>query len=74
MDSGNLGVNSMITLGNFQGGGLYIYSDGIKDMRFSMHEVVPIIPHMTMLFQGDRYSLIYYMPTLGSIWRQKQVS
>lgn len=61
-DGHNLGTNHIIGLGNYAAGGLYIYQQGIVNLRNSMREMCGCVPHMSMAFTGTRYTVIWFLP------------
>ena len=62
-DTNNLGESAILTLGNFEGGGLWV-SDGEGGKVLECHNTVHYFdgktPHATMPFQGQRFTLVFY--------------
>jgi len=64
-DGGNAGVSCITFLGDYTGGGLYVYDKQDKPKLYDTHNKVIVfngaeLSHRTESFKGDRYALIYY--------------
>jgi hypothetical protein len=64
-DGGNDGLGCITFLGDYTGGGLYIYDDKDKPKLYDSHNVVIAfngarLAHKTEAFKGDRYAMIFY--------------
>jgi len=64
-DGGNDGLGCITFLGDYTGGGLYIYDDKDKPKLYNTHNVVigfngARLAHKTQPFKGDRYAMIFY--------------
>jgi len=64
-DGGNDGLGCITFLGDYTGGGLYIYDDKDKPKLYDTHNVVigfngARLAHKTEAFKGDRYAMIFY--------------
>jgi len=64
-DGGNDGVGCITFLGDYTGGGLYIYDDKDKPKLYDSHNNVICfngarLAHKTEAFQGNRYAMIFY--------------
>ena len=64
-DGGNDGLGCITFLGDYTGGGLYIYDDKDKPKLYNSHNVVigfngARLAHKTEAFKGDRYAMIFY--------------
>jgi hypothetical protein len=64
-DGGNDGLGCITFLGDYTGGGLYIYDDKDKPKLYDSHNVVIAfngarLAHRTEAFKGDRYAMIFY--------------
>ena len=66
-DGGNAGISCLTTLGNYEGGGLFIegklYPTEKKILMFDGAKCL----HETEQFTGDRYSIIYYKQYIKNI-------
>jgi hypothetical protein len=63
-DKFNTGLGFITMLGNYTGGGLYIYQNG-KPVLYDTHNALigfngALYPHRTQPFKGTRYALIFY--------------
>jgi hypothetical protein len=64
-DGGNDGLGCITFLGDYTGGGLYIYDDKDKPKLYPSKDVVigfngARLAHKTEEFKGDRYAMIFY--------------
>jgi hypothetical protein len=64
-DGGNDGVGCITFLGDYTGGGLYIYDDKDKPTLYDSHNSVICfngarLAHKTEAFKGNRYAMIFY--------------
>lgn len=64
-DGGNDGLGCITFLGDYTGGGLYIYDENDKPTLFNTHNVVigfngAKLAHRTEAFKGNRYAMIFY--------------
>ena len=64
-DGGNDGLGCITFLGDYTGGGLYIYDDKDKPTLYPSKNVVIAfngakLAHRTEAFKGDRYAMIFY--------------
>lgn len=64
-DGGNDGLGCITFLGDYTGGGLYIYDDKDKPKLYPTKDVVigfngARLAHKTEAFKGDRYAMIFY--------------
>jgi hypothetical protein len=64
-DGGNAGVSCITFLGDYTGGGLYVYDKQDNPKLYDTHNKVIVfngaeLAHRTESFKGDRYALIYY--------------
>ena len=64
-DGGNDGLGCITFLGDYTGGGLYIYDDKDKPKLYPTKDVVigfngARLAHKTQEFKGDRYAMIFY--------------
>lgn len=64
-DGGNSGIGAITFLGDFTGGGLYIYDTHNKRTLYNTHNTLTLfnganLAHKTEPFIGERYALIYY--------------
>lgn len=64
-DGGNDGLGCITFLGDYTGGGLYIYDDKDKPKLYDSHNVVigfngARLAHRTEDYKGDRYAMIFY--------------
>jgi hypothetical protein len=64
-DGGNAGVSCITFLGDYVGGGLYVYDTKDKPTLYDTHNKVIVmngatLAHRTEAFKGERYALIYY--------------
>jgi len=64
-DGGNDGLGCITFLGDYTGGGLYIYDDKDKPTLYDSHNVVIAfngakLAHKTQDFKGNRYAMIFY--------------
>lgn len=64
-DGGNDGLGCITFLGDYTGGGLYIYDDKDKPKLYDSRNVVigfngARLAHKTEAFKGDRYAMIFY--------------
>jgi hypothetical protein len=64
-DTGNSGIGCITFLGNYNGGGLYIYDTKDKPTLYDTHNTLILfnganLAHKTESFDGERYALIYY--------------
>jgi hypothetical protein len=64
-DGGNDGLGCITFLGDYTGGGLYIYDEKDKPKLYDSHDVVigfngARLAHKTQDFKGDRYAMIFY--------------
>jgi len=64
-DGGNDGLGCITFLGDYTGGGLYIYDDKDKPTLYPSKNVVIAfngarLAHKTEAFKGDRYAMIFY--------------
>jgi len=64
-DGGNDGLGCITFLGDYTGGGLYIYDDKDKPKLYPSKDVVigfngARLAHKTEAFKGDRYAMIFY--------------
>jgi hypothetical protein len=64
-DGGNDGLGCITFLGDYTGGGLYIYDDKDKPKLYPTKDVVigfngARLAHKTQDFKGDRYAMIFY--------------
>jgi hypothetical protein len=64
-DGGNDGLGCITFLGDYTGGGLYIYDDKDKPKLYDSHNVVIAfngarLAHETQAFKGNRYAMIFY--------------
>jgi hypothetical protein len=64
-DGGNDGLGCITFLGDYTGGGLYIYDDADKPKLYDSHNVVIAfngarLAHRTEAFKGNRYAMIFY--------------
>ena len=66
-DGGNAGISCLTTLGNYEGGGLFIegklYPTHKKILMFDGSKCL----HETEKFEGERYSIIYYRQHIKNI-------
>jgi hypothetical protein len=65
IDGGNAGFSCITFLGDYTGGGLYIYDVNDKPTLYDTHNTLTIfngsnLAHRTEPYKGDRYALIYY--------------
>jgi len=64
-DGGNSGFGGITFLGDFTGGGLYVYNKDNKPTLYDTHNKLIIfnganLAHKTETFKGERFALIYY--------------
>jgi len=64
-DGGNNGLGCITFLGDYTGGGLYIYDDKDEPKLYDSHNVVIAfngarLAHKTEAFKGERYAIIFY--------------
>ena len=64
-DGGNDGVGCITFLGDYTGGGLYIYDNKDKPKLYNSHNVIICfnganLAHKTENFKGNRYAMIFY--------------
>ena len=66
IDSGNAGIGCITFLGDYTGGGIYLYNPE-KKLYNTHNKLIAFdganIPHMTQSFKGDRYAFIFYNQT-----------
>ena len=66
MDKGNAGIGCITFLGDYTGGGLYLYNPERK-LYDTHNRLIAFngsnIAHMTQPFKGDRYAFIFYNQT-----------
>ena len=66
MDAGNAGIGCITFLGDYTGGGLYLYNPERK-LYDTHNKLIAFngsnIAHMTQPFKGDRYAFIFYNQT-----------
>jgi hypothetical protein len=62
VDKNNMGVSAIITLGDHIGGELWVYNDDRSPLmcRNTPHLFDGKVPHATMPFKGERYSVVFY--------------
>lgn len=64
-DGGNAGMSCITFLGDYKGGGLYVYDKNDKPTLYDTHNKViamngATLAHRTEAFTGTRYALIFY--------------
>lgn len=69
-DGGNAGISGITFLGDYKGGGLYIYDENDKPTLYNTHNKVimfngKLLAHRTEDFTGNRYAFIFYNQQLG---------
>jgi hypothetical protein len=69
-DGQNVGFSVIVALGDFTGGGLYVFEpDGtgkqLLDIRKPKMFNGAVLPHQTQPFKGKRYTIIYYNQAEG---------
>ena len=72
IDGTNVGNSVIVAVGEFTGGGLYVYEpDGKKGRLLNIHNKAKmfngaVLPHKTQAFKGDRYTLIFFNHKKGA--------
>ena len=74
MDKGNAGIGCITFLGDYIGGGIYLYNPE-KKLYDTHNRVIAFngsnIAHMTQPFKGDRYAFIFYTQVEGKVGNYK---
>ena len=60
IDKNNRGPSMILSLGEHTGGELWQYPGDILDIHMKPTKCDGLLPHVTLPFQGERYSLVYY--------------
>ena len=60
VDSMNCGRSLIIALGDHVGGDLWQYPGKVLEIRDRLMECNGCLPHITMPFEGERYSLVFF--------------
>lgn len=78
IDGGNTGFGAITFLGDYTGGGLYIYDVDDKPKLYDTHNKIIVfnganLAHRTEAFKGTRYALIYYNQVEGAKIKGKKM-
>ncbi len=64
-DCANVGASAIVALGDFEGGNLWTHDRGLLRLDGERRGNVALfngnMPHMTMPFTGERYSLLHFL-------------
>jgi hypothetical protein len=60
VDRNNCGPSLLISLGDHTGGQLWQYPGDVLEVHYKATHCNGLLPHMTLPFQGERYSLVFY--------------
>jgi hypothetical protein len=60
VDRNNCGPSLLISLGGHTGGELWQYPGDVLEVHYKATNCNGLLPHMTLTFQGERYSLVFY--------------
>jgi hypothetical protein len=60
IDGNNNGPSIIVSLGVHTGGQLWQYPGDILNIAAKLTECNGLIPHVTLPYEGERYSLVYY--------------
>ena len=60
VDTLNQGKSLIVSFGDHSGGELYEYPDKITNIKNRLHEFSGLVPHMTLPFEGERYSVVFF--------------
>ena len=60
IDGNNNGPSIIVSLGLHTGGQLWQYPGDILNIAAKLTECDGLIPHVTLPYEGERYSLVYY--------------
>ena len=60
IDKNNSGPSMIVSLGNHTGGQLWQWPGEILDIHMKPTMCNGLVPHATLPFEGERYSLVYY--------------
>jgi hypothetical protein len=55
-----MGSELIMSLGAHTGGELYQYPRDVLDIKGRLVECKGLLPHMTLPFEGERYSVVYF--------------
>ena len=60
VDTMNQGKSMIMSLGEHTGGQLYMYPRTVLDIKNHLQEIDGLLPHMTLPFEGERFSIVYF--------------
>jgi hypothetical protein len=60
VDTADMGSELIMSLGAHTGGELYQYPRDVLDIKGRLVECKGLLPHMTLPFEGERYSVVYF--------------
>jgi len=60
VDKNNCGPSVLISLGDHTGGELWQYPGDVLEVHCKPTKCNGLLPHMTLPFEGERFSLVYY--------------
>jgi hypothetical protein len=60
VDTYDQGKQLIMSLGDHVGGCLYQYPRQLLDIRGHLEECCGLLPHMTLPFEGERFSIVYF--------------
>jgi len=60
VDQSNCGPSYIVALGDYEGGELYQYPATVLDIREKPVSCNGLLPHITLPFVGERYSLVFF--------------
>jgi hypothetical protein len=60
VDTADQGSELIMSLGDHTGGELYQYPREVLDIKGRLVECKGLLPHMTLPFEGERYSVVYF--------------
>jgi len=60
IDRANIGPSMIVSLGDHVGGELWQYPDTIIKVHNRLRPCDGLVPHMTMPYRGERFSLVYF--------------
>lgn len=61
VDKNNMGDSQIVGLGDYTEGGLWVHDQGALDVKKKFVAFDGNVPHATLDFEGERFSLIYFV-------------
>ena len=61
VDSRNIGDSFILAVGKFTKGDLWTLEDGAVSIKKKIHKFDGSLPHATLKFRGERYSLVFFV-------------